>query len=77
MFDAQIGRRHDRIAPDEVAATFVVRAESLDRGGRLRGGALTAVAEGTASMGTAPGVMKDGMAASGMSNDMTVVAGLT
>jgi acyl-coenzyme A thioesterase PaaI-like protein len=47
-FDAQIGVHYERIAPDEVVATFVVRAELLDRGGRLHGGVLTAVAEGTA-----------------------------
>jgi 1,4-dihydroxy-2-naphthoyl-CoA hydrolase len=76
-FDAQIGVDYDRIAPDEVVATFVVRAELLDSSGRLHGGVLTAVAEGTASMGTAAGVMKDGMAASGMSNDTTVVADVT
>ena len=76
-FDAQIGVDYDRIAPDEVVATFVVRAELLDSGGRVHGGVLTAVAEGTASMGTAAGVMNDGMAASGMSNDTTVVADVT
>jgi len=76
-FDAQIGVDYQRIEPHEVVATFVVRAELLDSGGRLHGGVLTAVAEGTASMGTAAGVMKDGMAASGMSNDTTVVADVT
>ena len=73
-FDAQIGLAYDRIEPDEVVATVVVRPELLGRDGRLHGGVLTAVAEGTASMGTAAGVMKDGMVASGMSNDTTVVA---
>jgi acyl-coenzyme A thioesterase PaaI-like protein len=68
-FDAQIGVDYDRIAPSEVVATFVVRAELLDSSGRVHGGVLTAVAEGAASMGTAAGVIKDGMAASGMSND--------
>jgi 1,4-dihydroxy-2-naphthoyl-CoA hydrolase len=76
-FDARIGVDYDRIAPDNVVATLVVRAELLDSGGRLHGGVLTAVAEGTASMGTAAGVMKDSMAAAGMSNDTTVVADVT
>jgi 1,4-dihydroxy-2-naphthoyl-CoA hydrolase len=76
-FDAQIGLAYDRIEPDEVVATFAVRPVLLDRAGRLHGGVLTAVAEGTASMGTAAGVMKDGMVASGMSNDTTVVAAVT
>ena len=76
-FDARIGVDYERIAPDEVVATFVVRADLLDGRGRLHGGVLTAVAEGAASMGTVAGVLKDGMAASGMSNDTTVVADVT
>jgi acyl-coenzyme A thioesterase PaaI-like protein len=54
--------------------TFDVRQDLLDRGGRLHGGVLTAVAEGTASMATAAGVMGKGMTASGMSNDSSIVA---
>ncbi len=76
-FDAQIGVVYERIEPHEVVATLVVRAELLDGHGRVHGGVLTAVAEGTASMGTAAGVLKDGMAASGMSNETTVVADVT
>jgi uncharacterized protein (TIGR00369 family) len=73
-FDAQIGLSYDRIEPHEVVGTFEVRQDLLDRGGRLHGGVLTAVAEGTASMGTAAGVMGEGMTASGMSNDTSIVA---
>ena len=54
--------------------TLEVRADLLDHGGRLHGGVLTAVAEGAASMGTAAGVMSEGMTASGMSNDTSIVA---
>jgi 1,4-dihydroxy-2-naphthoyl-CoA hydrolase len=73
-FDAQIGLSYDRIEQDEVVATFEVRADLLDHSGRLHGGVLTAVAEGAASMGTAAGVMSEGMTASGMSNDTSIVA---
>jgi 1,4-dihydroxy-2-naphthoyl-CoA hydrolase len=76
-FDAQIGLVYERIEPDEVVGSFQVRSELLDAHGRLHGGVLTAVAEGTASMGTAAGVLRDGMAASGMSNDTSVVADVT
>jgi 1,4-dihydroxy-2-naphthoyl-CoA hydrolase len=73
-FDAQIGLAYERIEPDEVVATLAVRPELLGDDGRLVGGVLTAVAEGTASLGTAAGVMQDGMVAAGMSNDTTVIA---
>ena len=73
-FDAQIGLSYDRIEPHEVVGTFEVRADLLDHGGRLHGGVLAAVAEGAASMGTAAGVMSEGMTASGMSNDTSIVA---
>jgi uncharacterized protein (TIGR00369 family) len=73
-FDARIGVSYDHIEPHEVVASFEVRPELLDHGGRLHGGVLTAVAEGAASMGTAAGVMGEGMTASGMSNDTSIVA---
>jgi 1,4-dihydroxy-2-naphthoyl-CoA hydrolase len=75
-FDAQIGLSYDRIEEDQVVGTFEVRADLLDHSGRLHGGVLTAVAEGAASMGTAAGVMSEGMTASGMSNDTSIVAGV-
>jgi uncharacterized protein (TIGR00369 family) len=73
-FDSQLGVSYDHIEPHEVVASFEVRPDLLDHGGRLHGGVLTAVAEGTASMGTFAGVMGEGMAASGMSNDTSIVA---
>jgi uncharacterized protein (TIGR00369 family) len=73
-FDSQLGVSYDHIEPHEVVASFEVRPDLLDHGGRLHGGVLTAVAEGTASMGTFAGVMGEGMAASGMSNDTSLVA---
>jgi 1,4-dihydroxy-2-naphthoyl-CoA hydrolase len=73
-FDAQIGFSYDRIEPHEVVGTLEVRPDLLDHGGRLHGGVLTAVAEGAASMGTFAGVMGEGMAAAGMSNDTSVLA---
>lgn len=73
-FDAQIGLSYERIEPHEVVATLEVRPDLLDHGGRLHGGVLTAAAEGTASIGTAAGVLGQGMAASGMSNDTSIVA---
>jgi len=76
-FDAQIGLTYERIEPREVVAALEVRPELLDRNGRLHGGVLTAIAEGSASMGTAAGVMPDGMAASGMSNNTSVLADVT
>jgi 1,4-dihydroxy-2-naphthoyl-CoA hydrolase len=73
-FDARLGLSYDRIEPHEVVGTLEVRPELLDHGGRLHGGVLTAVAEGTASMGTAAGVMGERMTAAGMSNDTSIVA---
>jgi uncharacterized protein (TIGR00369 family) len=73
-FDAQIGLAYERIEPHEVVGSFEVRPDLLDHRGRLHGGVLTSVAEGTASMGTFSGVMGEGMTASGMSNDTSVVA---
>jgi uncharacterized protein (TIGR00369 family) len=73
-FDSQLGVSYDHIEPHEVVASFEVRPDLLDHGGRLHGGVLTAVAEGTASMGTFAGVMGEGLAASGMSNDTSIVA---
>jgi uncharacterized protein (TIGR00369 family) len=72
--DSQLGVSYDHIEPHEVVASFEVRPDLLDHGGRLHGGVLTAVAEGTASMGTFAGVMGEGLAASGMSNDTSIVA---
>jgi 1,4-dihydroxy-2-naphthoyl-CoA hydrolase len=76
-FDAQIGLAYERIEPHEVTGSFAVRPDLLDASGRLHGGVLTAVAEGTASMGTAAGVMGEGMIAAGMSNDTSVLADIT
>jgi uncharacterized protein (TIGR00369 family) len=76
-FDAQIGLVYERVEPDEVVGRLAVRPELLDAGGRLHGGVLTAVAEGMASMGTAAGVLSEGMAASGMSNDTSLLADVT
>ena len=76
-FDSQLGLTYDRIEPEEVLAHLEVRPDLLDRNGRLQGGVFMAAAEGTASMGTAAGVMPDGMIASGMANDTSVVGDLT
>ena len=76
-FDAQIGLLYERIEPHEVVGRLHVRPELLDAGGRLHGGVLTSVAEGMASMGTAAGVLPQGMVASGMSNDTSVLADVT
>jgi 1,4-dihydroxy-2-naphthoyl-CoA hydrolase len=76
-FDAQIGLAYERIEPQEVVGTVDVRPELLDRDGRLHGGVLTAIAEETASIGTAAGVMREGMVASGMSNDTSVLTDIT
>lgn len=73
-FDALLGVVYEHVGPEEVRASFEVRPELLDRCGGVRGGVFTAVAEGTASMGTAVGVMADSMIASGMSNSTSVVA---
>ena len=73
-FDAQIGLVYERVEPQEVVGWLEVRPELLGPHGALHGGVLVSVAEGTASMGTAAGVVPDGRAASGMSNDTSVLA---
>lgn len=76
-FDAQLGLAYERIEPDEVTASLEVRPELLNHNGRVHGGVFTAVAEGTASMGTMAGVLSEGMIASGMSNNTSVLADVT
>jgi uncharacterized protein (TIGR00369 family) len=51
-----------------------VRRELLGAGGRLHGGVPAAIAESLASHGTAFATLQRGLAASGLSNDTTVVA---
>lgn len=72
-FDATLGLRYDHVRPDEVVASFEARPELLDRNGVVGLGVFTAVAEGTASMGTAFAVMPKGARTlSGLSNDTTL-----
>jgi 1,4-dihydroxy-2-naphthoyl-CoA hydrolase len=75
-FDAVLGLAYDAVEPTEVRAHLDARSELLDRNGVVPLSVFTAVAEGTASVGTAYQVIPEGFSASGLANNTTIVAGV-
>jgi 1,4-dihydroxy-2-naphthoyl-CoA hydrolase len=78
-FDASYGLEflaHDPAA-GEIRGRFAVGEHVLSEHGLVHGGVFASAAEALASTGTALAVMDDGDAAMGLSNDTTVLAGVT
>ena len=73
-FDLQMGVQHGDVGPERTTATLDVHDGVCAETGAVHGGVFAAVAEGLASIGTFAGVVADGMAASGLSNDTRVLA---
>lgn len=71
-FDGQLGVAYDVLTPERVTGRVDVTPTTLGSHGVVPLGVYTAIAEGSASMGTAAGVLAGGMIAVGLSNDTTI-----
>ena len=71
-FEGRLGVAYEAVTPEEVSGHADVESVHLAPHGAVALGVFASLAEGAASLGTAVGVLGDGMSAAGLSNETTL-----